>query len=202
MNRIRIPALIMALVLPALPINAHENKDHTHGPDATVMDSAMSEEMLRLPDIAVTDSKNQTRGFVSRYDHAGPVLISFIYTECDDICGMVRGVMQLVDQGLQEPDAPALKLIAVSVDPRRDTPQVLAEQARQMNASENWDWIVASPSDTPALLSAFGLPNGPIETHESVYLLGDLRTGKFLRISGVPDPEILLQHARDIAAGI
>jgi protein SCO1/2 len=175
-----------------------------HGPGghhATPMESALTEEQLLLPDIGVTDSHGRTEGFVTRYGDAGPVLISFIYTECDDTCGMIRGVMQLVDQDLQAPGAPDLKLVVISVDPWRDTPRVLAAQAQEMEASTNWDWLVASPADTPALLSAMGMEAGPLEAHEAVYLLGDLASGRFLRISGVPDPDMLIQRARDIAPG-
>lgn len=172
---------------------------HGTGGHSASMDSAMSEETLLLPDIAVTDSAGRTEGFVSRYGEEGPVLISFIYTECDDTCGMIRGVMQLVDQDLRAVDAPQLKLVVISVDPWRDTPEILAEQANEMEATDNWDWVVASTGDTPALLSALGMQSGPLESHEAVYLLGDLATGKFLRVSGVPDPDMLIQRARDIA---
>ena len=163
------------------------------------MQAARSRERLLLPDIAVTDTRGRSRGFVSRYGHAGPVLIAFLYTNCTENCGMTISVMGLVDQDLQARDAPALRLVAVSVDPRRDTPDVLAEVAASAWASEKWDWVVASPADTPALLAAFGLEPGPLEAHPSVYLLGDLETGLFTRISGVPDPAELVALARQLA---
>ena len=72
-------------------------------------------------------------------------------------------------------------------------------RAEDIGASANWDWLVASRADTPTLLSAFGLEPGPVEAHDSVYLLGDFRTGRFWRIPGVPDPEALIDHARQIA---
>ena len=201
MNHLRLAALAASLALTGFQISAHGTEHGTPGHGAIAMEGAMTEEMLRLPDIAVTDSTGKNQGFLSRYEAAGPVLISFLYTRCNDTCGMIRGVMQLVDQDLGKPDAPPLRLIVVSVDPWNDTPQVLAAQAAQMEASRKWDWVVASRADTPALLSAFGLQTGPIEAHEAVYLLGDLGTGKFLRISGVPDPDMLLQRAREIASG-
>ncbi|WP_295042949.1 SCO family protein [uncultured Paracoccus sp.] len=189
---IRPVALLLAL-LPAAGL-AHSGHDH-----AAPMESALTQESLLLPDIPVTDTRGDTAGFVSRYGDAGPVLISFIYTECEDNCTMVKAVMKLVDDDLQAPDAPPLRLIAVSVDPWRDTPASLAATAAEIEASDNWDWLVANRADTPVLLSAFGLQPGPVEAHESVYLLGDLRSGEFWRISGVPDPALLIEQARGIA---
>lgn len=178
-------ALLLALAVPALA--------------QAPMQAARTQERLVLPDIAVTDTHGRSRGFVSRYADAGPVLISFLYTNCTENCGMTISVMGLVDQDLQAPDAPALRLVAISVDPRRDTPEVLAEVAASAWASEKWDWVVASPADTPALLAAFGLDPGPLEAHPSVYLLGDLGTGMFTRIPGVPDPAELIALARQMA---
>ena len=178
-------ALLLALAIPALA--------------QAPMQAARTQERLVLPDIAVTDTHGRSRGFVSRYADAGPVLISFLYTNCTENCGMTISVMGLVDQDLQARDAPALRLVAISVDPRRDTPEVLAEVAASAWASEKWDWVVASPADTPALLAAFGLDPGPLEAHPSVYLLGDLGTGMFTRIPGVPDPAELIALARQMA---
>lgn len=160
------------------------------------MQGARTQEQLVLPDIPVTDSHGRSGGFVSRYGDAGPLLISFLYTNCTENCGMTISVMGLVDQDLQARDAPPLRLVAISVDPRRDTPEVLAEVAQSAWASEKWDWVVASPADTPALLAAFGLEPGPLELHPSVYLLGDLQSGRFTRIPGVPDPAELVALAR------
>ncbi|WP_207101951.1 SCO family protein [Paracoccus shandongensis] len=189
---IRALSLGLAL-LPALAL-AHAGHDH-----ATPMESAFVQETLLLPDIPVTDTQGRSAGFVSRYGDAGPVLISFIYTECEDNCSMVKAVMKLVDDDLQAAGAPPLRLIALSVDPWRDTPQSLAAAAAEIEASDNWDWLVASRADTPVLLSAFGLKPGPVEAHEAVYLLGDFRTGRFWRIPGVPEPQALIDHARQIA---
>lgn len=187
------PLAALLVLLPALAL-AHAGHDH-----AAPMESAFTRENLLLPDIAVTDTHGRSAGFVSRYGDAGPVLISFIYTECEDNCTMVKAVMKLVDDDLQAAGAPPLRLIALSVDPWRDTPGTLAADAAEMGASDNWDWLVASRADTPVLLSAFGLKPGPVEAHEAVYLLGDLRSGQFWRIPGVPDPAALIDHARQIA---
>lgn len=185
----------LALLLAMLPAMALPHGGHDH---PVPMESAFARERLLLPDIPVTDTQGRRDGFVTRYGDAGPVLISFIYTECRDNCDMVKAVMKLVDDDLALPGAPPLRLIAVSVDPWRDTPQTLAAAARDIEASDNWDWLIASRADTPALLSAFGLKPGPVEAHEAVYLLGDLRTGRFWRIPGVPDPAALIDHARQI----
>lgn len=184
---------LLALLIAATPAWPHAD----HG--ARPMEVSRREALLRLPDIAVTDTTGRRQGFVSRYAEAGPVLISFLYTACEANCTLVRAVMGMVDDALAAPGAPPLRLIVISVDPTRDRPADLARAAADEGASDRWDWLVASTAETPSLLSAFGLRPGPVEAHEAVYLLGDLRSGRFERIEGVPDPAVLVGLAQQMA---
>lgn len=191
------PLIPLLLILAA---GAQAHGTHGHAPEGQPMEAVWSDESLVLPDIPVVDTATHRQGFVSRYAGAGPLLISFIYTNCTDTCPMVIGVMGLVDQALEQPGAPPLRLIVVTVDPDRDTPEVLARTAKDAGASRRWDWLAASTADTPALLAAFGLPPGPIESHPPLYLLGDLATGRFRRFSQVGDPAALVDMARALEA--
>lgn len=155
-------------------------------------------ERVVLPDIPVTDARGQRRGFLSRYANAGPLLVSFMYTNCTEYCGLTISVMGLIDMELQGADAPPLRLVLITVDPARDTPQVLAEMSGQMQSSARWDWLVASPEDTPVLLSAFGMGSGPIEQHPVTYFLGDLQTGLFRRLPADTQPDQVLALARQL----
>ncbi|MFT4012704.1 MAG: SCO family protein [Paracoccus sp. (in: a-proteobacteria)] len=184
---------LAALLLPFLCLPAPAHQGHVR---AIPMQADRAEEHLALPDIPVTDSRSRSQGFVSRYGDAGPLLVSFIYTNCTEYCGLTISVMSILDQDLQAPGAPPLRMVAISVDPARDTPEVLAELARSVQASDRWDWVVASAPDTPALLAAFGLTPGPVEQHEPVYLLGDLRTGLFRRLPADAQPDEMLALAR------
>lgn len=169
---------------------------HDHGDQSVPMVASRSTERIVLPDIPVTDQTGHRKGFVSRYSPAGPVIISFLYTDCVEACAMTRAVLGIVDQDLALPGAPAARIITITVDPLRDTPEVLAQTAREQGASDRWDWLAADAADTPVLLGAFGLTPGPIEAHESVYLIGDLRSGSFTRVEGVPEPEALIALVR------
>lgn len=155
-------------------------------------------ERVLLPDIPVTDTKGRRRGFLSRYADAGPLLVSFMYTNCTEYCGLTISVMGLIDMDLQAGSGPPLRLVLITVDPARDTPQVLAAIAGQMQASARWDWLVASPEDTPVLLSAFGMGSGPIEQHPVTYFLGDLQSGLFRRLPADTQPDQVLALARQM----
>lgn len=152
-------------------------------------------ETLILPDVPVTDATGVTMGFTERYGRAGPLLIGFTYTTCGSICPIGHAILAEVDRALGAPGAPPLRIVTISIDPAKDTPERLAAAALEFEASPRWDWVVASGQDAPALLDAFGVPPGPPEFHDPLFLLGDLRDGRFRRIVGLPDPTELLALA-------
>ena len=192
------PFLLIPLLLGAGMAQGHGAGGHGAGGHAVPMTASRTTERIVLPDIPVTDQTGRRAGFVSRYAAAGPVIVSFLYTSCVEACAMTQAVLGVVDEDLALPGAPAARIVTITVDPVRDTPAVLAQTARDRGASDRWDWLAADAADTPALLSAFGLTPGPIEAHESVYLIGDLRSGDFTRVEGVPDPSALIALARAV----
>lgn len=57
------------------------------------------------------------------------VILYFGYTNCPDVCPMTLGVLSSAVRALG-PDASAVSIVFVSVDPRRDTPAKVANYAR------------------------------------------------------------------------
>jgi protein SCO1/2 len=55
------------------------------------------------------------------------LLLSFIYTNCPDICPMTTHNMQLIQKQLKKIDITSVKFAELSFDPLRDTPYILKE---------------------------------------------------------------------------
>lgn len=188
----RLAAFFLAFFLTS-PAAAH---DGPHAAPAAMQVSRAIENIV-LPDISVTDQRGDSQGIVSRYADAGPVILSFLYTNCTEVCLMTQATLSVVDEELKT-DAAPLTILSITVDPRRDTPEALAKAAADIAASDRWDWLRATEADTPVLLSAFGLNAGPIETHENVYFVGDMASGEFTRVTGDADPDALIALARAV----
>lgn len=189
-------ALFLALVLAAPAVAPALAHDGPHAAPAAMQISRATEAIV-LPDISVTDQRGDSEGIVSRYAAAGPVILSFLYTNCTEVCLMTQATLSVVDEELKA-DAAPLTILSITVDPRRDTPEALAKAAADIAASDRWDWLRASEADTPVLLSAFGLDAGPIEAHENVYFVGDMASGEFTRVTGDADPDALIALARAV----
>jgi protein SCO1/2 len=68
------------------------------------------------------------------------VLYSFTYTNCPPPCGDVDTTMQAVQNRLDEVElyGNQVAFVTISVDPERDTPEVLARHAADLGAGDTW----------------------------------------------------------------
>lgn len=98
-----------------------------------------------LPDFSLIE---RDRRAVTRADLLGMVWVAnFIYTHCTDTCPLQSARMAAL-QG----DFPAqqdLRFLSISVDPKRDTPTVLAQYAARYDADRTRWWFLTG--DKPAI---------------------------------------------------
>jgi protein SCO1/2 len=84
----------------------------------------------QVPDFALVNSDGAA---VRRADLDGaPWVAGFIFTTCSGICPIMSNHMARVQNGL--PDESRAHLVSITVDPRHDTPEVLAAYARRFGA--------------------------------------------------------------------
>jgi cytochrome oxidase Cu insertion factor (SCO1/SenC/PrrC family) len=93
------------------------------------------EVLFDLPDFQLTERNGQT---VSRDDLKGKVWIaSFVFARCCGPCPVVTGNMARLQQELA--DLPDVRLVTISVDPERDTPEALQKYAASFGADpQRW----------------------------------------------------------------
>jgi protein SCO1/2/putative membrane protein len=89
---------------------------------------------------------------VTDADLAGRVWVaSFIFTRCPLSCPRITSVMK----GLQgQFRGTGVELVSISVDPRHDSPDVLAEYARKFGAeADRWWFLTGSPAEIEGLVT-------------------------------------------------
>jgi protein SCO1/2 len=136
-------------------------------------------------------------------------IVEFFYSNCQTVCLVQGTLFQQMQATLQEAgteDAARVKLLAISFDPRRDTPPALAAYAKRMAADPaRWRFVrLPDVQDTRKLLSAFQVvvvPNdfGDYE-HNGALLVVDPQ-GRLVRVFDLAEQQLALDYARHIAAG-
>lgn len=106
----------------------------------------------QAPPIALHDAngKNVTlAGQRGRY-----VLVTFIYTHCPDVCPLIT---QNLNAALRElgPQRHRVRVLAVSVDPKGDTPAAVRAYARRMRLLPQFRYLIGSRAELQRVWKAW-----------------------------------------------
>ena len=90
---------------------------------------------------------NQSGDTVSRSDYEGNIyLANFVFTTCPTICPVMTYNMRRIQQKMAM--YPGFKIISHSVFPEYDTPEVLMQYAKTMEADlSNWNFVTGKRQD-------------------------------------------------------
>jgi protein SCO1/2 len=132
-----------------------------------------------VPDFTLTD---QARGRVSLSQLRGKVVaLNFIYTSCvlPQFCYRLANHLAVVQKRFGARMGRDLVLLTITFDPGRDTPERLAEYARQWNADPaTWHFLTGSSDDIGRVCRLFGVDYFPAEglfSHSSRTVVLDRR---------------------------
>ena len=108
-----------------------------------------------VPDFTLTERTGQT---VKLADFAGQVWVAdFFYTTCPGPCPMMSSRLNKVQEVLGT--EPGLRLVSISIDPEKDTPEVLKLYAGKFHATDRWLFLTGPKSDIYTLArDGFKLP--------------------------------------------
>jgi len=104
-----------------------------------------------VPDFSLVSSERET---IERNDLLGhPWVVDLMFTSCAGVCPRMTTEMARLESGAG--DIPEAKFVSISVDPERDTPEVLAAYAKKLGVgSERWFFLTGSQEEVHALASA------------------------------------------------
>ena len=112
----------------------------------------------RLVDFTLTDRTGRT---VTQADLAGKILVvNFVFTSCSLSCRAVNDRMAEIQSLLG--DTSDVRLVSLTVDPRTDTPSVLAKFADSFHANTNlWLFLTGSKTELYGLIGTSFISKSP-----------------------------------------
>ena len=127
------------------------------------------------------------------------VLISFFYTNCPTAAAdnaKIAEILGLLDGETQK----KITLVSVSADPDRDTPEAVKEYAERYRVGKGWVLLTGGKESVTAINRKLGNASPDPESHIRVYLLGNLKTGHWIRMNQYSPSPTVADGLRQLAA--
>lgn len=152
----RLVALLIVTVLLMAPASAYKGSKLARGP---------------VEDFMLVDQNNETYSF--DLDSQGVVVASFMFTRCPDVCPVITQSLKTAHAELSEREQDDVTFVSITVDPERDTPDVLAAYAQQHGVE--WPHLTGSSDALEPVWETFGLvvQKAVIEAHTMAYQPGE-----------------------------
>ena len=159
MKRLRLAIAAVLLASCAAPKLVGTEITPTAAPDFTLTDGITGH--------AVTLSSQQGK----------VVVLSFLYTHCPDVCPLTAEQFRAAQQKLTADERAGTVFVAVSVDPRQDTPEAVQAFARDHGLVTGFVFLIGGAAQLQPVWSAWGIrietdPSTPSVGHsDAIYLL-------------------------------
>src|ERR1700722_293655 len=162
-------------------------------------------EIAPAPDFTLT---SQDRVPVSLADLRGKVVaVMFIYTLCTDTCPALVPTMSFIQDRLGHDFGDKIAFVSITVDPERDTPEVLKEYALAFGADlRGWSFLTGAPEAIHDVARRYGVfaartPEGEVD-HSFLTSIVDPRGVLRVQYLGARfDPEEFRRDLLSVASG-
>ena len=125
--------------------------------------------------VSVEDQFGEITG-LDRY-RGHPVLVTMFYASCPHVCPMLISTIKLTESKLSAEERAALRILTISIDPDRDTPEKLRETLERHSVdASRWSMVRSQPGDLRTIAGVFGvrykqLPDGEFNHTTRIILI-------------------------------
>lgn len=110
-----------------------------------------------IPNAPLVDQDGRVVHFYDDLVRDRVVVIQFFFVHCEGICPLSTGKMLAMRDALGERMGREVDFVSITLDPEQDTPEVLAEYARDLGAGPGWTFLTGAKADIEALRWRLGV---------------------------------------------
>lgn len=155
---------------------------------------------VRLFDLELVTQDGEPLKFASGAVGDNLVVIAALYSGCTTVCPVTSVIFAQLQRKLGGRLNQDIRLISISVDPARDTPDRLKAYSRKHHAGPGWLWLTGDKSRVDRVLTGLGAYSANFEDHPSGVLVGDARSGKWSRFFGFTGPNQIMTRLDELTA--
>ncbi len=144
-----------------------------------------------FPNVPLVTHEGETVRFFDDLIEGKVVVINFIYTHCTDVCPVDTARLKSIQELLGDRVGKDIFMYSISIDPERDTPEVLADYVERYRVGPGWWFLTGSEEDVLLLRKKLGLYIEGLEKeldHNMSFLIGNQATGQWMKRSPMDNP--------------
>jgi len=123
------------------------------------------------------------------------VAINVMYTSCKDECPLETARLVQVQRLLGERMGKDIFFYSITIDPKRDKPEVLKAYAQKYGVGPGWLFLTGKEEDIKLATKKLGLSGQRFavrkDGHSASFMVGNEPTGQWMRNSAVDNPQFL-----------
>lgn len=195
---------VALLTLGVIAASAHEESKPASPPVVQAKKIRVPDEQTTrsyFTDLPLLTQEGRTVRFYTDVLKDRVVLLSFIYTTCKDACPLIMNKLRQIKDRLGEGFGKQIFFVSLSVDPARDTPQALAQYAKQQKAEHpGWVLLTGEKQNIETILRKLGQFSETPETHSTMFLAGNVKTRHWAKISPAATVPAIVFRLQDLAS--
>ena len=148
-----------------------------------------------FPNVPLITQDGTTVRFYDDLLKGKKVAINLIYTSCKDECPLETARLVQVQQLLGDRVGKDVFFYSISIDPTRDTPEMLKAYAEKFHVGPGWLFLTGNEDDIKLVAKKLGLTRRrdalTRDGHSASLMIGDVAGGQWMRNSAVDNPRFL-----------
>jgi protein SCO1 len=196
MKKTALTALLALLVLA--PARGQETKT-APAPPAAPAAAAESPAHKYFGDVKLVNQDGKEVRLYTDLMQGKTVVINAMFATCTGACPVMSGTMAKIQDHLGDRVGKDVRLISITVDPVNDTPAKLKEYANRFHAKPGWQLLTGSKENVEAALRKLGQWTEDPSNHQTLFLIGNDRTGLWKKAFALAKPEEVLPIVDSVA---
>lgn len=156
----------------------------------------------RFPNVPLVTQRGEKVRFYDDVIRGNKInIINMMYTQCPDVCGGTLVNMARAQALFGERMGRDVFMYSITLDPRQDTPDMLAQHAKHLGAGPNWTFLTGKPADIERLRRALNFVDSDpavdrdLSAHTGMVRAGNDALDRWISCPGYAPAKQLAQSA-------
>lgn len=149
---------------------------------------------IYLANLPLVDQNGKTVDLYKDYIAGRRIVLHSFFSRCEGSCPVMMSTLQALQKQLGARLGKDVSIVSITVDPAHDTPEVLANYARRVQAKAGWHFLGGSPEQVSTALKRIGQYADAPENHMNLIIVGNDASGDWRKLHGLaPLREVVTQ---------